>query len=169
MCDLLFAVAAHLDPDILIVDEVLAVGDVGFQKKCSAKMNSSVHQQGRTIIFVSHNMQAIRACARCAVAAGGRLISDGPVSDILQRYAAGQADLLNLQSQALVNRLNRARGHVRISRFSAVNDAEIGSSKWVVRVGDPIEFRIAYEVHEPIDELAVSIGLSLPKWRRIRD
>lgn len=158
---LAFAVAAHLDPDILIVDEVLAVGDVGFQKKCLSKMNSSIHQQGRTIIFVSHNMQAIRSlCTRALLLQEGRLVADGPVTDILQRYASGQTASLDLHSQAVANRLNRARGHVRISRFSIVNKS--GLSHWSMRAGDPIEFRIAYEAHEQLDELAVSIGLSQP-------
>lgn len=158
---LAFAVAAHLDPDILIVDEVLAVGDVGFQKKCLAKMDSSIHQQGRTIIFVSHNMQAIRSlCSRALLLQEGGLVADGPVSDVLQQYASGQAASLDLHSRALGNRLNRARGHARIRHFSIVN--EHAPARWSVRTGEPLEFQIGYKIHEAVDALAVSVSLSLP-------
>jgi lipopolysaccharide transport system ATP-binding protein len=60
MCVLAFAVAAHLEPEILIVDEVLAVGDAEFQKKCLGKMHDVSDKEGRTVLFVSHNLQAIR-------------------------------------------------------------------------------------------------------------
>src|SRR5512140_3858348 len=70
---LAFAVAAHLDPEILIVDEVLAVGDAAFQKKCLSKMGDVAHVQGRTVLFVSHNMQTIcQLCSRALLLAGGR-------------------------------------------------------------------------------------------------
>jgi lipopolysaccharide transport system ATP-binding protein len=74
---LAFAVAAHLEPDILIVDEVLAVGDVAFQRKCLNKMED-VRQHGRTILFVSHNMQAItRLCSRAIMIAQGASSTTG--------------------------------------------------------------------------------------------
>lgn len=83
---LAFAVAAHLEPEILIVDEVLAVGDAEFQKKCLGKMRD-VASGGRTILFVSHNMAAIsRLCDRCAMLERGRLIQTGPTAEVLQRY-----------------------------------------------------------------------------------
>jgi lipopolysaccharide transport system ATP-binding protein len=158
---LAFAVAAHLDPDILIVDEVLAVGDIGFQKKCLAKMDSSIQQEGRTIIFVSHNMQAIRSlCTRALLLKEGQLVADGPVTDILQRYATEQAASLNLEAFAVANRLNRARGHVRITHFSIGNPSGSRPAHWSLRNGDPVEFRISYRVHEPVGSLAVSVGFS---------
>jgi lipopolysaccharide transport system ATP-binding protein len=74
---LAFAVAAHLEPEILVVDEVLAVGDAAFQKKCLGKMED-VSKQGRTVLFVSHNMQAVqRLCTRCVLLKGGRLDMEG--------------------------------------------------------------------------------------------
>ena len=73
---LAFAVAAHLEPEILIVDEVLAVGDIGFQKKCFGKMNELSANQGRTVLFVSHNMEAIqRLCFKCLLFEDGKLIA----------------------------------------------------------------------------------------------
>jgi lipopolysaccharide transport system ATP-binding protein len=83
---LAFSVAAHLEPEILIVDEVLAVGDVAFQKKCLGKMND-VAQQGRTVLFVSHNMAAIRRlCSQAALFAGGQLKMLGQVDEVARYY-----------------------------------------------------------------------------------
>lgn len=86
---LAFAVAAHLQPEILLVDEVLAVGDFGFQQKCLGKI-SEVSTQGRTVLFVSHNLAVIRSlCARCLLLEAGRLAADGDVNDIINKYVAG--------------------------------------------------------------------------------
>jgi ABC-type polysaccharide/polyol phosphate transport system ATPase subunit len=85
---LAFAVAAHLGSEIMVIDEVLAVGDADFQKKCLAKM-SEVAGEGRTILFVSHNLNAIqRMCPRSILLEGGRLIADGPTADVLRGYLA---------------------------------------------------------------------------------
>jgi lipopolysaccharide transport system ATP-binding protein len=83
---LAFAVAAHMDPEILIVDEVLAVGDASFQKKCLNKMQD-VGQEGRTVLFVSHSMPAItRLCERAILLDGGRVVQDGPSGDVVGAY-----------------------------------------------------------------------------------
>src|SRR5215831_17611751 len=83
---LAFAVAAHLEPEILLVDEVLAVGDVGFQKKCLGKMGD-VARGGRTILFVSHNLGAMGAlCPRAIYLAGGRIKCSGATPDIISSY-----------------------------------------------------------------------------------
>ena len=87
---LAFAVAAHLEPEILLVDEVLAVGDVAFQKKCLNKMQD-VGQQGRTVIFVSHNMQTItRLCERAILLDDGGLLADGPAPRVVGMYLNSQ-------------------------------------------------------------------------------
>jgi lipopolysaccharide transport system ATP-binding protein len=87
---LAFAVAAHLEPEILIVDEVLAVGDASFQKKCVGKMED-VGREGRTILFVSHNLGAIKAlCRRAIVLQSGELLFDGDVLRAVSRYAGKQ-------------------------------------------------------------------------------
>ena len=83
---LAFAVAAHLEPEILLVDEVLAVGDITFQKKCLGKMGD-VAKEGRTVIFVSHNVTAItRLCNRCALMQGGTVIADGDTHEVVTTY-----------------------------------------------------------------------------------
>ncbi len=83
---LAFAVAAHLEPEILVVDEVLAVGDAEFQKKCLGKMKD-VAGQGRTVLFVSHNLAAVKAlCNRALLLAGGRVALDGSVDAVVKQY-----------------------------------------------------------------------------------
>jgi lipopolysaccharide transport system ATP-binding protein len=86
---LAFAVAAHMEPEILIVDEVLAVGDVHFQRKCIGKMDD-VSRQGRTILFVSHNLDALqRLCTRGVLLDRGRIAADGPIDEVITKYRAG--------------------------------------------------------------------------------
>jgi len=84
---LAFSIAAHLDPDILIIDEVLAVGDVEFREKCIARMNTLTKDARRTLILVSHDMEAIRlVCSRALLVADSRLLFDGPVEQAIRRY-----------------------------------------------------------------------------------
>jgi lipopolysaccharide transport system ATP-binding protein len=83
---LAFAVAAHLEPEVLFVDEVLAVGDASFQKKCLGKMGDVAHE-GRTILFVSHNMSALqKLCTRALWLEGGMVVMEGETSDVVNRY-----------------------------------------------------------------------------------
>jgi lipopolysaccharide transport system ATP-binding protein len=86
---LAFSVAAHLEPEIMLVDEVLAVGDAEFQKRCLGKLNE-IGKSGRTVLFVSHNMPTIaRLCTRGLLMDGGRLIEDGPIEGIIAKYLTG--------------------------------------------------------------------------------
>jgi len=90
---LAFAVASHLEPEILLVDEVLAVGDAQFQKKCLGKMNE-VSKHGRTVLFVSHNMPAVKGlCSRAVLIDGGRLAADGDVDEVVNQYLSSGTDM----------------------------------------------------------------------------
>ncbi|MFO1096246.1 MAG: ABC transporter ATP-binding protein, partial [Planctomycetaceae bacterium] len=92
---LAFAVAAHLDPEILIVDEVLAVGDAEFQRRCLGKMNEVAHQ-GKTVLFVSHNMSAVRSLTTTGVLlTAGRLVARGPVLDVIAEYLQDDVSVMN--------------------------------------------------------------------------
>ncbi len=92
---LAFAVAAHLEPDILIVDEVLAVGDAEFQRRCMGKMGDAA-RSGRTVLFVSHNMAAIESlCSRAIWLEGGRCVADGPAPEVVSRYLSTSLSVLN--------------------------------------------------------------------------
>src|SRR5438874_1707521 len=82
---LAFAVAAHLDPEILLIDEVLAVGDAEFQKKCLGKMDDVVTKEGRTIMFVSHNIDAIcHLCSRCILLRHGEIDLSGNTAEVIR-------------------------------------------------------------------------------------
>lgn len=91
-----FAVAAHLDPEILVVDEVLAVGDAEFQKKAIGKMQDVSKGEGRTVLFVSHNMTSVKAlCNRGVILQNGMLVDDGDVDTIVTHYLRGDNDVDN--------------------------------------------------------------------------
>lgn len=110
-----FAVAAHLEPEILIVDEVLAVGDAAFQRKCMGKMTEA-SASGRTILFVSHNMGSIQSlCDRALVLKGGRLVAEGPPDEAAQLYlkSAGEQSAVPLADRTD----RRGRGRTRIVRM----------------------------------------------------
>ena len=143
---LAFAVAAHLDPEILVVDEVLAVGDAAFQKKCLGKMGEVARQEGRAVLFVSHNMVAITAlCARGILLEQGRVTGDGPASAIVQQYLNS---LETLSLVPLVDRPDRqGSGRLRFESF-AVRNLTLGSG--LVRSGDDIEIAIAYRSASPV-------------------
>ena len=115
---LAFAVAAHLPSEILVVDEVLAVGDAEFQKKCLAKM-SEVANEGRTVLFVSHNLSAIqRMCSRSVLLQGGSLVADGATEDVLRRYLALSPDAATPRKRIDLSQSQRTGTHE--VRFQAV-------------------------------------------------
>jgi len=113
---LAFAVAAHLEPEILLVDEVLAVGDINFQKKCLGKMGD-VARAGRTVVLVSHNMAAINAlCARCIILDNGGVEFDGSTVDATTRYYAESLDTAN--GSDLSARRRKGNGKARFTSIS---------------------------------------------------
>lgn len=149
---LAFSVAAHLDPEILIIDEVLAVGDLAFQQKCLGKMDS-VREQGRTILFVSHNMSAVEGlCGRCILMDGGRMAYDGTVSEAIGRYREGSLKMT--QATGLAQRTDRDGGG-RV-RFTDVRLNGNGS----VYTGEPLRLEVNYEATERIPSLQIAIKFS---------
>ena len=159
---LAFAVAAHLDPDILIVDEVLAVGDLSFQKKCLSKMEGNISQAGQTIIFVSHNMQAIRSlCSRALLLEKGRLVADGSVNDVLTKYTSGQQTSFDVRELSLRDRLNRTRGHARITGFSIARPGGSKLENWSFNTGEKLELNFSYEVYDRIESLDLWVQFAL--------
>jgi lipopolysaccharide transport system ATP-binding protein len=140
---LAFAVAAHLEPEILMLDEVLAVGDARFQRKCLQKMQS-VGQEGRTVIFVSHNMPAItRLCQRALLLEAGRLQDDGPAPQVVGTYLN-----LGLSTSAVREWLEPvARSNEDIARLCAVRvRAQDASPTAVVDIRQPVGLEMEYEV-----------------------
>ena len=128
---LAFAVAAHLEPEILIIDEVLAVGDVVFQKKCLGKMQN-VAQHGRTVIFVSHNLAAIIGLtSRTVLIEKGRLILDGPSREVVSRFLQSTQDEIEVSGDISAYRRNyRSEGYVNIQTIKIC-----GNDPGVARIG----------------------------------
>src|SRR5262249_42300907 len=118
---LAFAVAAHLEPEILVVDEVLAVGDGEFQRKCLGKMKSVSASDGRTVIFVSHNMQAVSSlCDTAIILTNGRLVSSGSSRAIVSEYVAATTSHRMTQDNLRWDKITQAPGNdaIRIHRIS---------------------------------------------------
>lgn len=142
---LAFAVAAHLNPEILIVDEVLAVGDSQFQKKCLGKMNEVTTEQGRTVLFVSHNMAAIEAlCRRCVYLDGGRVAFDGPTQQAVMRYLSrgDSAGVEESRGQFDLARADRGeRGEAPVLHKLTILGPD-GRPTDSVRMGEDVSFAI---------------------------
>jgi lipopolysaccharide transport system ATP-binding protein len=130
---LAFAVAAHLNTQILIVDEVLAVGDADFQKKCLGKMGDVSKEEGKTILFVSHNIQAVRQlCTRCIMLEKGNLIGDGPTNAVIGQYLnlnTNKGYETKIAGQAIANgSLNFLSIRVKNNAGSTISSYEISKS-----------------------------------------
>lgn len=148
---LAFAVAAHLEPEILLVDEVLAVGDAAFQKKCLAKM-AEVGQTGRTVLFVSHNMPAVtRLCERTLWLDGGKIVEDGPSPQIVSRYLTAG---LGTRARRTWPTPAQAPGDNVVRLLSVAVKTEHGDLADAVDVRQMIGIELVYQVQEPGHTLA---------------
>jgi lipopolysaccharide transport system ATP-binding protein len=147
---LAFAVAAHLEPEILIVDEVLAVGDAAFQKKCLGKMGDFA-QSGRTVLFVSHNMDAVRnLCQRGLWLKDGRLFSDGSADDIIQAYFD------SFSNERSLSLANPDYGLV-IQRVTLKNGQ--GEATGQFHPGEDLIVEISYDAQKHIERPCLALGI----------
>ena len=151
---LAFSVAAHLESDILIVDEVLAVGDAGFQKKCMGKMES-VANEGRTILFVSHNMGAIsELCTTAALLHKGKLVTQGAVPQVIEQYAR-----LTLNQRA--SGMNFEDDEKKPSSIVAVRICNSsGQSATSLDLAEDIVIEIVYKVRRAAAGLQLTVTIS---------
>jgi homopolymeric O-antigen transport system ATP-binding protein len=152
---LAFSVAAHLEPEILFVDEVLAVGDAAFQKKCLGKMGS-VSRQGRTIVFVSHNMTALqKLCTRVVWLNGGQVIDTGDPRRVIDHYLQTNA-VANLESVWEDNLTAPGNERVRLRSVRVRPQTEFGEP---ITVHTPLRIEFIYRNHVPGTVLNVSMLL----------
>jgi lipopolysaccharide transport system ATP-binding protein len=143
---LAFAVAAHLEPEILLVDEVLAVGDAEFQKKCLGKMEDVSTREGRTVFFVSHNMAAVAAlCNRGVLLQKGSLICDASAQECISIYLEKMHHQKEAQDLAKVPRISNLTGEARITGFSIHN---VDSDNDVIDADKPCKAELVFEVLE---------------------
>ena len=143
-----FSVAAHLDTDILFVDEVLAVGDVGFQRKCLGAM-SDLKTQGRTVLFVSHNMSAVEhLCPRSIWIEAGRVQEDGPSSRVLRNYMGMYAGCQHTSMDLTTVANRRGSGAIQYRSLAFLGDK--GTPQDLIRSGDSLRVRLGYKVLEKV-------------------
>ena len=162
---LAFAVAAHLEPEILLVDEVLAVGDAEFQQRCLGKMKD-VTREGRTIVFVSHNLAAVRAlCQRAVVLERGRLVFDGATEDGVHRYlgqATGATEAVvegeGLRLRVAKERLYSSDPFFECTRIAVLDEEGVPSTSF--RSDEEIAVEIEFRVFRPLAAPRVLVTLT---------
>jgi lipopolysaccharide transport system ATP-binding protein len=155
---LAFAVSAHLEPEILLVDEVLAVGDAAFQKKCLGKMED-VAEQGRTVFFVSHNTQAIRQlCTRGILLERGRVISDGATDEVMSVYNRRLREM-RIDADTGVNNPQNRRGSGAVRFTAAAVEEPDGEERYTFAMGDTVRFRLSFTTYKELRGLAVFVGI----------
>ncbi|MFM8887803.1 MAG: ABC transporter ATP-binding protein, partial [Chthoniobacterales bacterium] len=159
---LAFAVAAHLEPEILIVDEVLAVGDAAFQKKCLGKMREVSAGQGRTVIFVSHNMGAVRSlCSRVCALRSGEVYALGETGPIVEEY---------LKSSVIESRSSLKTGDLpRVGAFGSsarITEVVLNDGK-MVHAGDDLSVKFNIAAFQDVEGASVGIGFSMLDGTRL--
>ncbi|HKA08206.1 MAG TPA: ABC transporter ATP-binding protein, partial [Gemmataceae bacterium] len=156
---LAFAVASHLEPEILLVDEVLAVGDAQFQKKCLGKMGE-VSRHGRTVLFVSHNMAAVKSlCTRAVLIDSGRLAADGEVDDVVNRYLSGGTDMPRtgiISPEAA--RLQDTPGEATFRSVRLMDVA--GSETTQLYFGQPFQVEFECDLHKDLSDGHFEVSIS---------
>jgi lipopolysaccharide transport system ATP-binding protein len=155
---LAFAVAANLDPEILIIDEVLAVGDAEFQKKCLGKMKSVSGEEGKTILFVSHNMHALRnLCNRALLLEKGQIVSSGDPENVISQYLrSGEQQFLG-NDYALKNEMP-GNEYIRVQKVEMIPEYDQQQQLIDIRTPLQVKFEFWYDVEEPGD-LMVGVHL----------
>src|SRR5690606_16420704 len=161
---LAFAIAAHLETEILIVDEVLAVGDARFQKKSLGKMGN-LAKEGRTVIFVTHNMQMIKSlCTRSILLNNGRLIYDGNVETAIQKYLTAEDHLKHdgIIPDA-IQRIGNREALLREVEVLTEDDKPIN----ILSLNREVKILLTYEIQARIKEAIVEIGITTSDGSRI--
>lgn len=154
---LAFAVAAHLEPDILIVDEVLAVGDADFQKKCLGKMREVSRSDGRTILFVSHSMQAINTlCDRALWLNKGKMKEIGPSTTVVNKYIASMQKL-QLQQKWETASLAPGNDKIRFKQVELIPHLEL--TEGIIDVRTPLT--VKFQFWNLLEEVSINVGLVL--------
>jgi lipopolysaccharide transport system ATP-binding protein len=151
---LAFAVAAYLEPEILIVDEVLAVGDAEFQRKCISKMKDVNDKDGRTVLFVSHNLSQVQSlCTHGILLENGQLAFEGSINNVITKYVHGKdsSRLINLSS------LPRAGNSIPGFRFLKMQIKEPEDN---IYENAHLKIKIDYEVSQPLNEVLLGITFS---------
>jgi lipopolysaccharide transport system ATP-binding protein len=163
---LAFAVAAHLDPDVLLVDEVLSVGDAEFQRKCIGTLREA-SSGGRTVVFVSHSMEAVRSlCSHAYLVEQGQIVTDGPSDYVIRHYLDRHRPPVHEAQAMIPPEMPRVGGGQARFRGAAVLGAE-GHPVSVLHLGEPVALAATIEVLEPVADAVFEFGLSTADGVRI--
>jgi len=163
---LAFSIAAHLDPDILIVDEVLAVGDAEFQEKCIGKMDQIAKKEGKTVLFVSHNSEAIRKLShRCILVNQGKKEFEGTVTDTFQKYNEIQSNIDFRKSNRINNVGRRGSGTLKFTNIEILNTQN--RKVFVFKPRDIVKFKVKYSVFKNVVGLNIIVYLSSTKAEKV--
>jgi len=154
---LAFAVAAHLDPEILVVDEVLAVGDYQFQQKCLGKMGD-ISKGGRTVLFVSHQLSMIKAlCNKCILLDHGQLVKYGPTEEVIEAYISQKQTtdfICHVEFEE-----DQQKESAQVYRICIKNQSGNEASSY--EIFEPIQLEVEYEIKKPL--IGVALGFSIYK------
>ena len=152
-----FAIATNIDADILIVDEVLAVGDIAFQRKCFDKMEDLILKQKKTVLLVSHNIRQVqRICSRVLLFEHGRLVADGPTQDVCQAFFEHNDRIIYDRTASAWGKFQAVDGFELVSLAMTNGD---GRPLNLVHVNAPVEIRIQYRNTEPLLRPKFGIGV----------
>ena len=142
-----FAVAAHLDPEILVVDEVLAVGDAEFQKKAIGKMHDISHTHGRTVLFVSHNMASIRQlCTKAVLLDNGLVELIGGVEDCIERYISNK-DKKEFISNVIITDKHREKYELLTHDIDFISVEMLNEKLDAIATDEPLKFRVGMKIN----------------------
>ena len=150
-----FAVATHLEPEILLIDEVLSVGDMAFQRKCLTRMRA-LTREARIILLVTHNMMSVRGiCNRAMLLSRGRIVAEGPPDSVIPTYErlalAGESD------DPVQLEIDNGMGQVKITGLTLFDRS--GEAATAFQMGDPIRLRIDYDAVVDVPHAVVYAGI----------
>jgi lipopolysaccharide transport system ATP-binding protein len=150
-----FSVAAHLEPDILLVDEVLAVGDLAFRTKCQVRIQE-LKKAGVAIIFVSHNLHAINhVCSRAIALERGQVLFDGEVEKAIDVY---RASLIKIDS-SMEKMIRGGTGEIRILKLEILNAADQPQDEFMM--GDYVKLRLHYQAEQPVENPVINLTINI--------
>jgi len=154
---LAFSVAAHLEPEILLIDEVLSVGDAEFQRKSLAKMDD-LSGSGRTVVFVSHNMPAVRKlCKRCIWLKDGQIKKSGEVNEVINEYLSGYTETMT--GTADLTDLETRKGNLNAKFEKIVLSDQYGKITGTFRIKDDIRINLFFEAYEKLRNVKIVVTI----------
>lgn len=161
---LAFSVAAHLDSEIMVMDEVLAVGDMKFQQKCLGRMGDAANSEGRTVLYVSHNMNTIRQlCRRCIVMDHGKIIFDGNTEEAIAIYMENDSKMALTIDCSGERSYKDIDGKIRFENITFLNRADSP----IYNQGERVQLKVRYIANKELHNFAFRVVIQTPDKVRV--